>query len=378
MAAAQVPTQPQAPQQVWQMQDSGTKVSLRGIDSVDGQVAWASGNGGTILKTIDGGAHWQKCTFPDAGTDGVTLDFRGVQAFDAWTAIVMASGPDQKSRLYRTADGCVTWDLVLTNHDPEGFFDAIHMTSRKTGILISDPVKGTFYIRGLSIKQHVHGFPLYATVDGGETWRKIDDGLLEAREDKDGNSAESIFAASNSSMLDLGSGNQMAFITGGAGSSLHFVQYTNVANTLQCKGPCSTVVTTDSTFAGGKTAGGFSLAANLDHSGAPIIVAVGGDFNRPDASEGTSATCLIKSKGKNECKASATPPHGYRSAVAYDATLQAFVAAGPNGSDISRDDGKTWAPLDNGAWNALSLPFIVGPGGRIGKLNPAALAPEKR
>jgi hypothetical protein len=26
-------------------------------------------------------------------------------------------------------------------------------------------------------------------------------------------------------------------------------------------------------------------------------------------------------------------------------------------------------------WNALSLPFAVGPGGRIGKLNPSALTP---
>ena len=28
-------------------------------------------------------------------------------------------------------------------------------------------------------------------------------------------------------------------------------------------------------------------------------------------------------------------------------------------SDISRDDGKTWQPLNDGNWNALSMPFIV-------------------
>jgi hypothetical protein len=47
---------------------------------------------------------------------------------------------------------------------------------------------------------------------------------------------------------------------------------------------------------------------------------------------------------------------------------------GTNGSDISRDDGKTWTALDDGNWNALSLPFVVGPKGRIARLS----APEKK
>src|SRR5580658_1273075 len=102
---APAPSQPQssAPP-VWQMQDSGTIASLRGIDSVDGQVAWASGSDGTVLKTIDGGAHWQKCATPDADKDGAKLDFRGVEAWDSASAIVMASGPGDKSRLYKTVD----------------------------------------------------------------------------------------------------------------------------------------------------------------------------------------------------------------------------------------------------------------------------------
>ena len=71
---------------------------------------------------------------------------------------------------------------------------------------------------------------------------------------------------------------------------------------------------------------------------------------------------------------STTPPHGYRSTVQYSDSLKLWITAGTNGSDISRDDGRTWQPLDNGNWNALSLPFIVGPNGRIARLNPAALS----
>jgi hypothetical protein len=78
-----------------------------------------------------------------------------------------------------------------------------------------------------------------------------------------------------------------------------------------------------------------------------------------------------------------TPPHGYRSAVAYDTVNNTWITVGPNGTDISLDDGKNWQPLKPGPqdqpdadknWNALSLPFVVGAKGRIGKLRPDALA----
>jgi len=81
-------------------------------------------------------------------------------------------------------------------------------------------------------------------------------------------------------------------------------------------------------------------------------------------------------------------PHGYRSAVAYDAATKTWITVGPNGTDISTDDGKNWRALHpdpalheppdaDRDWNALSLPFVVGPHGRIGKLNPHALAPAR-
>jgi hypothetical protein len=77
------------------------------------------------------------------------------------------------------------------------------------------------------------------------------------------------------------------------------------------------------------------------------------------------------------------PPHGYRSAVAWDEKDQAWITVGSNGSDISYDDGKTWQWLDSGNWNALSLPWAVGPNGQIGKLGtlpapPAAGMPVSR
>jgi hypothetical protein len=101
-----------------------------------------------------------------------------------------------------------------------------------------------------------------------------------------------------------------------------------------------------------------------------VLVAVGGDYSHPNDESSTAAFKLDFDK---PWTASATPPHGYRSTVQWSESEKLWITAGTNGSDISRDDGRTWQPLDNGNWNALSLPFIVGPKGRIARLNPSAI-----
>ena len=112
------------------------------------------------------------------------------------------------------------------------------------------------------------------------------------------------------------------------------------------------------------------------------VVVVGGDYKHPDASNQTVA---ISNDWGYSWVSAQTPPHGYRSSVAYDPTTKTWITVGPNGTDISTDDGRNWRPLhptgneDSDAdqhWNALSLPYAVGPHGRIGILNPSALQPK--
>ena len=85
--------------------------------------------------------------------------------------------------------------------------------------------------------------------------------------------------------------------------------------------------------------------------------------------------------------ASTTQPHGYRSSVAFHRASGAWITVGPNGSDISSDNGRNWMPLQahaeagdapdaNKNWNALSLPFAAGPKGRIGRLRTGTLKPQ--
>ncbi len=112
----------------WTLQTSNTTADLRGIHSIGGGVAWASGTNGTVLRTEDGGYVWQSCTVPPGAEK---LDFRGIQAFDANTAIVMSSGKGDLSRLYKTTDGCHSWKLLFTNPDKDGFWDAISLIRGK-------------------------------------------------------------------------------------------------------------------------------------------------------------------------------------------------------------------------------------------------------
>ena len=337
----------------WTIQQSHSTASLRGIHSLGKGIAWASGTQGTVLQTTDDGATWQTCTTPpEAGK----LDFRGIQAFDANTAIVMSIGKGDQSRLYKTTDACKSWKLLFTNPDKEGFWDALKFTDRNTGYLLGDPVAGRLV--------------LMQTIDAGLHWTASTSKDLAA--DNLG-----AFAASNSSLILP---NAPLFGTGGgyiyAGDatctmensrrdplsclrdSMHFER---IATPLNLSTP---------------SAGIFSLA-----NAATLIVAVGGDYTKP--SETTASAAWSPNLGQT-WTAAQTPPHGFRSAVAYDAPTKTWITVGPNGTDISTDDGKNWQPLKPSPtdapdadqnWNALSLPFVVGPKGRIGKLNPTALKP---
>jgi hypothetical protein len=341
------------------MQDSGTTAGLRGIDSVDGTVAWASGTGGTVLKTVDGGARWQKCAIPDADKDGATLDFRGVQAWDASTAIVMASGPGDKSRLYKTTDGCGTWKLLSSNDAKDGFWDALRMWTPTDGFLAGDPVNG-----GLFLSEAVKGLGQF--VNGGFIG---DYGYLLKVKGK----GEAAFAASNS-CIALGAFNtkdgtsrDVWFATGGSEGSrvIHFQHFNG--------GEPERLVLSESQapmFPMSQSGGIFSISFIENRRG----IAVGGDYAKPNDPTGTAAW---SADGGQHLTASITPPHGFRSTVQWSEPLHLWITAGTNGSDISRDDGRTWQPLDDGNWNALSLPFIVGPNGRIARLNPSALPPAK-
>ena len=141
----------------WEPQTSGVTARLRGVSAASERVVWASGANGTILRTADGGATWQRLTIP--GTE--RLDFRDIDAFpsDERTAYTLSIGQGPASRIYKTTDAGEHWTLQFTNDDPKAFYDAMAFWDADRGLAISDSVDGKFVF--------------LVTHDGGAHWTRV-------------------------------------------------------------------------------------------------------------------------------------------------------------------------------------------------------------
>jgi len=321
----------------WTSQPSGTTARFRGVSAASASIVWASGNGGTFARTIDGGATWHSTVMPGAGG----LDFRDVEAVDANTAYLLSIGPGEQSRIYKTTSGGSDWTLQFTNHNAKAFFDAFAFWNARSGIAMSDPVDGRFI--------------LIKTTDGGANWKELPrESLPPALE------GEGAFAASGT-CIAVGESKNVWFATGGASVARVF-RSTDGGNSWKA---ATTPIT-----AGNASSGIFSIAFKDAKHG----VIVGGDYKKE--TEGGSNVAITNDGGATWTLAKGPRPAGFRSAVAYvpGSRGQSLVAAGPSGSDYSTDDGASWASIESPGYHAVSFArasaegWAVGENGRIGRL----------
>jgi photosystem II stability/assembly factor-like uncharacterized protein len=147
---------------VWQLQKSGTKMPLFDVAFADDQRGWIVGAAGLILRTSDGGATWTTGRSPVPGDKHLfnvaAVDARTVWAVGDWGAITV------------THDGGETW------------------VDRSLGILtvsVADSpnramqtVTDDVILYDVMFVDADHGFiagefgSLFATRDGGATWRR--------------------------------------------------------------------------------------------------------------------------------------------------------------------------------------------------------------
>lgn len=295
-------------------QDSGVKVRLRGISAVSADVAWASGREGTVLRTVDGGKHWQPIKVPGAEA----LDFRDIEGFDADTAVVLSIGPGETSRVYRTTDGGKSWTLALQNHDERAFFDCMAFDGRR-GWMLGDPVGGHFQV--------------YATEDGGAQWRLLENGP-EAKHD------EAAFAASGTCIATTPWGERVAVsggsaarvLLGDSGGKLWFAHDTPMPARVPA-------------------AGIFSATA----MGKDMLL-VGGDFEK----ENVGSAVRAQFEGGEGLHVSALPaPRGYRSGAACTpGPKPQCVAVGPTGIDQLVES--RWTAVSDIGYDAVDLGGDVG------------------
>jgi photosystem II stability/assembly factor-like uncharacterized protein len=290
--------------------DTGVTARLRGLSAVSAQVAWASGSAGTVLRTTNGGGSWQQVNPPDTGD----LQFRDIEAFDASNAVVLAIGPGEASRVYRTTNGGSTWQETFRNTDETAFYDCMAFFDHRHGIALSDPVNGKFRI--------------LSTSDGGASWRVASDAGMPAALE-----GEFAFAASGTCLVTAPIGFDAWFATGGGATSRVF----------HSRDLGRTWTVNDTPVPSGPSAGIYSLAFRGPLHG----VAVGGDFAVPESAPDGAATTR---DGGRTWTVSAKEPGEYRSGAAWvPLTHDTVITVGPTGSDISYDDGKTWARFDSGS-----------------------------
>ena len=134
---------------------SSNKVSIRGLSVVNDNIFWASGSGGMVAKSTDGGKNIEWTQVPGFEK----RDFRDIEAFDQNTAIIMAV--DQPAIILKTTDGGKNWKKVFEDTTTGMFLDAMHfekVNGKLVGMVVGDPI---------------HNKIFYAkTFDGGESWIK--------------------------------------------------------------------------------------------------------------------------------------------------------------------------------------------------------------
>ncbi len=294
----------------WQKQAVDTKASLRGLSVVNQKVIWASGTGGTFIRTIDGGKTWKVKIVPGAEK----LDFRDIEAFDANTAYVLSIGNGENSRIYKTTDGGENWKLQFINKNEKAFFDAIACWDRSNCVAMSDPVDGHYV--------------LIETSNGGENWKPIISNKMPAAKD-----GEAAFAASGTCLMTHGKTG--AFLVSGG----------NDARVFRSNDRGKTWAVSDTPIVKGTAGSGiFSIAMYNANKG----VIVGGNYEKPN--EAANNLAFTNDAGKSWKAAGGLS--GYRSGVTY-VDKMTIIAAGSSGSDISYDGGKTWKNLDMENYNAV-------------------------
>jgi photosystem II stability/assembly factor-like uncharacterized protein len=292
----------------WTTQTSGVTSTLRGVSAASEKIAFATGSGGTVLRTKDGGATWAKIALP---ADAAKLDFRDVDVIDARTAYILSIGGGNASRIYKTTDGGDTWNIQFSNADPKGFYDAMSFWDASHGIVFGDSIGDKLQ--------------MLITSDGGLHWNKVPDAALPPALPNEG-----AFAGSGTNIATFG--NSDAWIGTGAGPKCRVLHTSD-------RGKTWSVV--DTPIAASASAGIFSVVFRDKLHG----IAVGGDYRKEKeavdnlaiTSDGGKTWTLVKEHGLS----------GFRSVVKQvPGTKSTFVAVGPQGADISEDDGKTWAPME--------------------------------
>ena len=287
----------------WKTIPLNTNVSFRGISVINDSIAWISGGSGTVGRTTDGG----NSLILSKVANYESKDFRSIYAFDSQKAIIANAG--SPASILKTENGGLSWQLVYYSNDSDIFIDGVDFWNRQEGLIYGDPLNGMMLV--------------LSTTDGGQKWTNVCDASRPTLRPN-----ESSFAASGTGIRCFAK-QHVIISTGGFNTRLY---------TSCDKGRTWDTIATPM-LAGRKTTGIFSVARNPKNR----IVIVGGDYLIDTLK--TNHVFYSNNDGKT-WKAPNKPTRGYRECVEFVGKNR-WICVGPGGSDLSIDNGKSWAPLSN-------------------------------
>ena len=316
-------------------QVSGTTQLLQAVSVVDSSVVWISGHGATVLRSIDGGRSWS--VRPVTGAPD-TLQFRDIHALNDRTAWILAAGPGDMSRIYRTNDGGATWTLQWTNPEAAGFYDCFDFWDAQRGIAYGDAVDGELRI--------------LRTDDGGEHWRFVPQSALPAAQPGEGG-----FAASGLCVDTRPDGH--AWIAAGNAAR---------ARVFRTGDYGASWTAADAPVVAGEASGLTSVSMVDDRRG----YAFGGNLAVTDRR--TENVAMTTDGGRSWSPLAHVSFDGaVYGGLHLAGTRDGLVVVGPAGFAVSSDGGASWSTRDARAWWGVgsrgpAATWIAGPGGRIARI----------
>ncbi len=322
-----------AQQPTIQILESGKKISIRGLSVVTDNIIWASGSGGSVARSLDGGQTFTWMKVPGYEKS----DFRDIEAFDENTAIIM--GITTPAVLLKTTDGGKSWRKVFEDTTKGAFFDAMDFFWKKGfGVLVGDPINTNIYI--------AHGH------NNGENWEVLSPQVNN--KDTDMKEGEAFFASSGTNVAMFHP------------QSAHYIMATGGKSSRLFHGA---VIDSLPIMQGTGSTGANSVAV---YRGKKVVI-VGGDFTKDTISKNNCVLSDLDLWNPMRYKIPQTPPHGYRSCVIF-MSKKKLLTCGTSGIDISKDGGNNWELISKESFHVCQKAkkgkavFLAGGNGRIAKL----------
>lgn len=286
------------------------RVEFRGLHALSDRVVWASGSGGVVYRTTNGGTEWEVDTIAGA-TDLFLVDIWARDARRAW--VVGTDFRGGYAAIYGTQDGGTTWRKQWDLRHPAAFLDGITCFTGRHCLALGDPHEGNY---------------LLLVTSNGRDWQRVG-GLPPKLE------GEAAFAASGTAITSRG--NTAWFVSGGG----------DRARVWRSRDRGWTWDVRATTHPAGSATGFFGIAMEDDQNG----LATGGNYEVPN----DSSVNLYRTTdgGTTWTEAGITRPIGVRWGIA-SGGRGLYLATAPTGTGITRDGGATWQVLDTLPANTAS------------------------